>query len=169
VANIKDDRIDFDDVESMDFDPAHLEKYRLQPGDILISEGQSPELLGQSAIYRGSVPELCFQKTLHRFRPIAQGPSSEFAQIVFRSHVKNGVFAKLGSITTNIAHLTLKRFKASPFPLPPAAEQRRIVAEVSRLLSVADEVELEVDKGLAHSGRLREGILATAFRGQLVA
>lgn len=62
VANIKDDRIDFDDLNTMDLDPNHFAKYRLEPGDILVSEGQSPELLGQSAIFRGHGVPLCFRK-----------------------------------------------------------------------------------------------------------
>jgi type I restriction enzyme S subunit len=168
VANIKDDRIDFDDVETMDFDPEHFAKYCLEPGDILVSEGQSPDRVGESAIYGGGVDGLCFQKTLHRFRPVRSGPSSQFAQIVFRSHVKQGVFRKMASITTNIAHLTLEKFQAAPFPLPPLAEQHRIVAEVDRLLSVADTTEQAVRAQLARARRLRQAVLQRAFEGKLV-
>jgi type I restriction enzyme S subunit len=168
VANVKDDRLELSDLEVMDFDAKHFAKYRLQPGDILVSEGQSPELLGQSAIYRGDIPGLCFQKTLHRFRPAEPGPSSEFAQLVFRANVKNGVFARLGSITTNIAHLTLIKFKAAPFPLPPAVEQCRIVAEAQRLLSIAEEVDVTAEHQSRRSARLRQAVLAWAFKGKLV-
>lgn len=168
VANIKDDQIDFTDVKEMDFDEEHFEKYSLCQGDILVSEGQSPELVGQSAIYRGGVPELCFQKTLHRFRSVPGGPAPEFAQVVFRAHVKNEVFKKVASITTNIAHLTLIKFKASRFPLPPADEQERIATEVARLLSVADATDTQVASQLARLHRLRQSILKWAFEGRLV-
>lgn len=168
VANIKDDRIDFDDVKEMDFDHAHFEKYQLEPGDILVSEGQSPELVGQSAIYRGGIPELCFQKTLHRFRSVPGGPSPEYAQVVFRAHVKNEVFKNVASITTNIAHLTLTKFKRSRFPLAPRAEQERIAVEVDRLLSVADASNADVAIQLGRAGRLRQSILKWAFEGRLV-
>jgi type I restriction enzyme S subunit len=167
VANIKDSAIDFADVEEMDFHEVHFEKYRLEPGDILVSEGQSPELLGQSAIYRGGIEGVCFQKTLHRFRPVPGGPSTEFAQIVFRSHVKTGVFKRMGSITTNIAHLTLVKFKGAPFPLPPAAEQARIVAETERLLTIADAVDKSRVQQVARLHRLRQAILKWAFEGKL--
>jgi len=168
VANVKDDRLDFRDVETMDFDPVHFEKYRLVPGDILVSEGQSPERVGESAVYRGGIDGLCFQKTLHRFRPVPGGPSSGFAQIVFRTHVKTGVFMRLASITTNIAHLTLEKFEAAPFPLPPLPEQHRIVAEVERRPPVVDELEATVEKNLARCARLRQSILKMAFEGRLV-
>jgi type I restriction enzyme S subunit len=104
---------------------------------------------------------------LHRFRPVAGGPSAKFAQIVFRSHVKNGLFMKLASITTNIAHLTLEKFEAAPFPLPPAAEQERIVAEVDRLMSFADQAERAVEVQLARARRLRAAVLRDAFEGKL--
>ena len=165
---MKDDALSLSDVETMDFDPEHLAKYRLEPGDVLVSEGQSPELVGQSAVYHGGIDGLCFQKTLHRFRPIACGPSAEFSQIVFRSHVKAGVFMRRASITTNIAHLTLEKFRACPFPLPPQDEQHRIVAQVHRLLSVADDVEQGVENNLTRCHRLRQSILKWAFEGKLV-
>lgn len=168
VANIKDDRIDYSDVEEMDFDPEHFEKYKLQPGDILASEGQSPDRVGESAIYAGGIEGLCFQKTLHRFRPVPSGPSAKFAQIVFRAHVKTGVFRKMASITTNIAHLTLEKFEAAPFPLPPVAEQHRIATEVDRLLSIADETETAIRAQLKRAEALRRAILKHAFEGKLV-
>ncbi|MBL9020585.1 MAG: restriction endonuclease subunit S [Myxococcales bacterium] len=168
VANIKDDALDLSDIEQMDFDAVHFEKYRLLPGDILVSEGQSPELVGQSAIYRGGVDGLCFQKTLHRFRAVPGGPSAEFAQVVFRAHVKTGLFTKAASITTNIAHLTLEKFVASRFPLPPEHEQSRIVEEVERRLTVADDAERAIRAQLARADRLRRSVLRHAFEGTLV-
>jgi type I restriction enzyme S subunit len=168
VANVKDDALDLSDIEAMDFDEEHFRKYSLRSGDILVSEGQSPELVGQSAIYRGGIEALCFQKTLHRFRAVADGPTPEFAQIVFRSHVKSGVFRRLASITTNIAHLTLEKFKAAPFPLPPKAEQQRIVVEVERLMSIGNAVDKAIVVQIARAEHLRQSILRRAFEGKLV-
>jgi type I restriction enzyme, S subunit len=167
VANVRDDALDFSDIEEMDFDEVHFEKYRLRPGDILVSEGQSPHLVGQSAIYHGGIDGLCFQKTLHRFRPFSPGPSAEFAQLVFRAHVKAGVFMRLASITTNIAHLTLVKFQESRFPLPPAAEQVRIVEECARLMSQIDAAESIVHQQLQRCRRLRQSILKWGFEGRL--
>ena len=53
-------------------------------------------------------------------------------------------------------------------PLPPAAEQRRIVAEVERRLSVIQRVEAAVEASLQRAERLRQSILKRAFSGQLV-
>ncbi len=168
VANIKDDRIDFSDLESMDFDEVHFQKYQLQPSDILVSEGQSPELVGQSAIFQGEVDGLCFQKTLHRFRGEANRVLPEFAQLVFRAHVKSGVFRRLAPITTNIAHLTLERFCAAPFPLAPLTEQTEIVNAITAGMSRLSQAARVLQDSLIRGSRLRQSILQYAFEGKLV-
>ena len=53
-------------------------------------------------------------------------------------------------------------------PLPPLAEQRRVVAEVERRLSVIEEMEAAVVADLKRAERLRQAILRRAFAGQLV-
>ena len=55
-----------------------------------------------------------------------------------------------------------------PIPLPPLAEQRRIVAEVERRLSVIQQAEAAVEASLARAERLRQSILKQAFSGRLV-
>jgi type I restriction enzyme S subunit len=57
--------------------------------------------------------------------------------------------------------------KSIVFPLPPLDEQRRIVAEVERRLSVVGEVESAVEVGLVRAGRLRQSVLRSAFEGRL--
>lgn len=168
VANVLEDRIDYSDVKAMDFDEDDFVKYQLRPGDILLAEGQSPELVGRSAIYGGGIYGLCFQKTLLRFRPFDPGPDAKFSQTVFRAYLRNGVFRRAASLTVNIAHLTLERIKPLPFPLPPLAEQERIVNEVERHLSVIDELAATVDVGVRRAQRLRQAILRRAFEGKLV-
>ena len=51
---------------------------------------------------------------------------------------------------------------------PPLAEQRRIVGEVERRLSVAQQAEAAVEASLARAERLRQSILKQAFSGRLV-
>ena len=60
----------------------------------------------------------------------------------------------------NINLATLENIMA---PLPPLAEQHRIVAEVDRRLSIVREVEAEVDANLKRAQALRQSVLARAF------
>ena len=52
--------------------------------------------------------------------------------------------------------------------IPPLADQRRIVAEVERRLSVIQQAAAAVEASLQRAERLRQSILKRAFAGQLV-
>jgi type I restriction enzyme S subunit len=166
VANVYEDRIDVSDVLEMNFTPEEFDVFRLEPNDILLNEGQSLELVGRPAIYRGEVPGSCFQNTLVRFRPYP-GLLPQFALSVFRAYMHSGRFQKIARWTTNIAHLGADRFARMFFPLPPIAEQHRIVSELERRLSVIKALEATVAANLKRAERLRQSILHRAFLGRL--
>jgi len=64
--------------------------------------------------------------------------------------------------------LNLGEVKAIKLPLPPLAEQERIVAEVERRLSVLDQLDAAVTTNLKRSDALRQSVLRRAFTGTLV-
>jgi type I restriction enzyme S subunit len=167
VANVYEDRIDTSDVLQMNFTPEEFETYELRHGDILLNEGQSMELVGRPAMYRGELPGGCFQNTLVRQRAITP-LLSEYALIVCLAQFRAGRFRKIASITTSIAHLGAQRFAALEFPLPPVAEQEAIIDAVKEKLSQIDALTLEVQRGLARASRMRQSILKAAFEGRLV-
>lgn len=53
-------------------------------------------------------------------------------------------------------------------PLPPLAEQHEIVRRVEQLFALADRLEAPLDAARKRVDRLRQSILAKAFRGELV-
>ena len=164
VANVFEDRIDLTDVKEMNFTPEEQESFRLEYGDILLNEGQSPHLVGRPAMWRDEVQNACFQNTLVRFRA-TDVALPRYALIVFRAQLQARRYMQIAKITTNIAHLGAQRFAAVEFPLAPLAEQRRIVAEVERRFSVLDQVEATVNASLRRCGQLRQAVLKKAFRG----
>ena len=62
----------------------------------------------------------------------------------------------------------ISRGNLATIPLPPLAEQTRIVAEVERRLSVVEELESVVSANLQRATRLRQSILQKAFTGELL-
>jgi type I restriction enzyme S subunit len=61
-------------------------------------------------------------------------------------------------------NLNLSLVRAVCVPLPPLAEQVRIVAEVDRHLSIVREVVAEVDTNLKRAQALRQATLSAAFK-----
>ena len=71
------------------------------------------------------------------------------------------------STATTIAYLNKSKCNSVPVSLPPLPEQKRIVAEVERRLSVVDAVEALVEANLRRAERLRQAFLKRAFEGRL--
>lgn len=67
------------------------------------------------------------------------------------------------AVGSGVKHLRVRDVESLPIPLPPLAEQIRIVAEVERRLSVVDELESVVKANLQRANRLRQSILQQAF------
>ncbi|MEU2734913.1 restriction endonuclease subunit S [Streptomyces sp. NPDC007095] len=167
VANVFEDRIDTSDVMEMDFSGV-WERYRLEPGDVLLNEGQSPHLVGRPAIYRGVPEDVAFTNSLLRFKA-GDGVLPEWALLVFRRHLHAKRFMREVRITTNIAHLSAKRLKTVEFPIPPVEVQEQRVQRCEELLSGVAAMEQEVSNGVRRANALRAALLNRAFRGGLVA
>jgi type I restriction enzyme S subunit len=159
VANVHLGRIDYADVNTMGFTGAERQMYGLKPGDILLNEGQSLELVGRSAIYNGVEGEFCFQNTLIRFRPHADVLPA-YAQMVFEYWLTTGVFASIAKQTTSIAHLGGDRFGSLLFPLISVAAQRRIVEVVESFTELERRIEASIAKSSAVRSGVRESLLA---------
>ena len=67
------------------------------------------------------------------------------------------------SSATTLPILNKSKFEALSVPLPPQAEQKRIVVEIGRRLSLVRGVEVEVDANLKRAGALRRSTLSRAF------
>lgn len=167
VANVFENRIDTSDVLRMNFTPSEYSIYALKYGDILLNEGQSPELVGRPAVYRDEVPGACFQNTLVRFRA---GPAVnvDFALLLFRHYLHSGEFQKIARWSTNIAHLGLERFRAMPFPLPPLSEQELIAADAQRRLERSVQQRATISSSLGRLPEMEHELFAAAVSGELV-
>jgi len=168
VANVFEDHIDTTDVKEMHWADGTFERFRLHRGDILLNEGQTPDLLGRPAMYRGEPAEVAFTNSLIRFKA-GTGVLPEFALLVFRRHMHAGRFKQESRITTNIAHLSAARLKPIEFPIPPVAEQQRLVEIAGLRLEAVRRVEVETRAQQFRSRGISRGLLAAAFSGKLTA
>ena len=165
AANVTWDGLDLSDVKEMDFNPSELETYRLEPGDILLGEASgSPDEVGKPAVWNGQIRDCCFQNTLIRVRTESQLVPYLFYHLL--SDARSGALGRAAR-GVGIHHLGAERTALWTVALPPLAEQRRIVAEVERRLSVIQQAEATVEASLARAERLRQSILKQAFSGRL--
>jgi type I restriction enzyme, S subunit len=165
VNNISEDGlISFDPCKYITLE-AHEELYtRCDPrrGDVLLSKVGT---IGLTAVIdTDRVFSLYVNTAL--IRPIADVVLAEYAAIALRYGFLSKFYEPFVS-GSNQKFIGTTKIAELPAPLPPFAEQRRIVAEVERRLSVVQELDATLTANLARAERLRQAILKRAFEGKL--
>lgn len=89
-----------------------------------------------------------------------QAVTSDWLRIVFLADREALIRFGKGSVHKTIY---FPEWLSMHIAVPPLAEQNRIVAEVERLLSLADEAEAQVNANLQRAVSLRQSILQRAF------
>lgn len=141
----------------------------VQPDDIFVQRSNTPELVGTSRRYDGPAGFAIFPDLLIRVRVIGALCLPRYVELFLRSPRTRSYFrSRAQGIAGSMPKIDQGTLASCPISLPPLAEQHRIVAEVDRLLSTADETEQALRAQLARAARLRQAVLKKAFEGKLV-
>ena len=135
-----------------------LSRSRLAHGDILFSIAGS---IGTCAV----VTEIILPANTNQACAIIRGTQSafvsEFLLNSLQSSVASTVLEKArGGAMNNVSLEDIKNFVV---PLPPLAEQQRIVAKVDELMAICDQLEAQITVTEQDSRRFLESVLADAL------
>lgn len=158
--------ISLEKVKEARFEETELEKYSLKRGDLLICEGGD---VGRSAVWEEDIP-MCYQNALHRVR-FYHDINPYFYKYLIECYKGIGIINQFSKGVT-IKHLVQSSLNAMWLPLPPLAEQKRIVAKIEELLPLVDRYEqawtkLE-DFNRCFPEDMKKSILQQAIQGKLV-
>jgi type I restriction enzyme S subunit len=167
VANVQRGYLDLTEVKEIEAAAEDIDNLRLMRGDVLFNEGGDRDKLGRGWIWEEQLPLMIHQNHVFRAR-LFDGLGEPKFLSWYGNSLGQKYFVDEGKQTTNLASINMTKLGALPVPLPPLAEQRRIVAEVDRILSVADATEQATRAQLARAKRLRQAVLKCAFEGKLV-
>lgn len=153
-------------VKEAFFTQAEKEKYLLQKGDLLICEGGDA---GRCAVWDNDAT-MYYQNALHRVRFYGDICVAFFRDI-FESYKSNGEIKSRCKGET-IQHLVQGELYNMVFPLPPLAEQKRIVAKIEELLPLIDRYEKAWGRLEEFNRRfpadMQKSLLQMAIQGKLV-
>jgi type I restriction enzyme S subunit len=125
--------------------------------------------VGKTAVYKNYHSPAVFASYLIRVRMVKDAYNPDMLSFFINSFYGRKYIGSVVSQQVGQANVNGTKLSQMPIPLPPLAEQRRIVAEVERRLSIADKIAKTVEQSLAQAERLRQSILKKAFEGKLVA
>ena len=168
AANITEQGLDLDDILDMNFDPNELSTYRLEKGDLVLSEASgSAAQVGKPAIWDDQIPNCCFQNTVIRHQPYCRDHAA-YLLWLYRFFYVSGKFARVAG-GVGINHLSAYKFAQIALPLCALAEQQKIVCLLEERFAAIEQQERGIDSALKQAETLRQAILKKAFSGQLVA
>jgi type I restriction enzyme S subunit len=142
-------------------------KFRLERNDLLFNTRNSKELVGKVGLVGTLSKDSIYNNNLMRIR-LANGVTPNFICSQMCSNSFRSRMELVKKATTNVAAVYAKDLFPLQLALTSVNEQHRIVTEVDRRLSLAREVEIQVETNLTRAERLRQSILQQAFTGRLV-
>ena len=135
AVNVQWGYFDFTTQKEFRIEAKDFERYAVKKGDLLICEGGD---VGRCAIWDTDT-EMYYQNALHRVR-CKFGISEKYLQYSLWHFKLNGVIDSLCKGVT-IKHFTQSTMNKLEIPLPPFAEQQRIVAKIEELFHQLDIIE----------------------------
>lgn len=145
IPNVVGGKIDLRDLKRTELTSAERSDYRLEDGDILmVRSNGSLSLVGRAAVVSGESVGYAFAGYLVRVRlkPDVAFPAY-VALALSCSDVRNQIEVPIRT-TSGVKNINTQEIYRLSFPLPPLAEQKRIVARVEELLRHCDALEAQL-------------------------
>nr|WP_242518305.1 restriction endonuclease subunit S [Thiorhodovibrio winogradskyi] len=127
VANVQDGYLDLSEMKSITIRKSEKNRFALQNGDVVLTEGGDFDKLGRGFIWHGQVDNCVHQNHVFAVRPDTERISSEFFAYQSQSPYGKSYFLSVAHKTTNLACINTTKLKAFPLLLPPKDEQNEIV------------------------------------------
>lgn len=160
----------FEDAENKAL-PADLKprpQLQLVEGDLLVTRAGPRSRVGVACLVKSTRARLMLCDKAYRLRLRASKADGRFVELVLNApQLRDSIDELKTGISDSGVNLTQQRFLGLLVPLPSLIEQRRIVAEVERRLSVVKELEHVVETNLQRAKALCQSILRHAFSGNL--
>ncbi|MEH0984692.1 restriction endonuclease subunit S [Micromonospora sp. CPCC 205556] len=167
VANVTKYGLDLHDVHRIELFSGELARLRLQPGDLLVVEGNgSPSQIGRAALWDGSIEDCVHQNHLIRVRPTNELDSA-YLEAVWNSPQNRQRLTELASSSSGLHTLSVSKLKSLFMPVPPLARQRELVEALTEVRERRYRLGAEMSAVRAKAERLRHATLVAAFSGQL--
>jgi type I restriction enzyme, S subunit len=150
-------------VNEMSFSESHLERYSLQSGDLLVTEGGVT--VGRSAIWNDELAECYYQNSLNRARPLKDITTKWLYYWMY--FVTNNGFIDIVADKSTFGHLTNEKLKALPIPIPPISEHDEIIAKLEAFEPKMEAQVTLIEKQIDVLQEYRTALISEAVTGKI--
>ena len=146
--------------------PSSLEprpEIEVAPGDFLISRANTAELVARSVVVPLNAPrKLMMSDKIIRFR-FNDKIDPEYVNLVHASPFARAYYARVaGGTSSSMKNVSQSQIRALEIPIPPLAEQHRIVAKVGELLALCNALKAKLADAAETHRHLADAIVERA-------
>jgi type I restriction enzyme S subunit len=156
MFNIQDGSLDLNRIKRITVSEAELNTYKLEIGDLLVNRVNSRELVGRAALVRDIREPLIYEAMNIRVRLLHTQDLPEYINLLFRTDRIRETFQGDAKQASGQASVSQPQVANILVPLPPLAEQKRIVAKVDALLALCDTLETKLNAARNSSATLMD-------------
>jgi type I restriction enzyme S subunit len=168
LTALKGDQIELTERKTGRWSADEAAGFLVRKGDFLVARGNgSIRLVGRGGLLTLDPDPVAFPDTLIRVRVGDAHFSPRLLAILWNSPLVRLHIERRAKTTAGIHKVNQTDLELTPLPLPPRAEQERLLAELDRCFSVTDETSDTVATQERRCARLRQSILKWAFEGRL--
>jgi type I restriction enzyme S subunit len=132
VANVQDGHLELSEIKTVRVRVDEVESFRLEAGDVLMTEGGDLDKLGRGTIWQGQIPDCLHQNHIFRIRANRALLVPEFFSLVVESDIAKRYFNRVAKRTTNLASTNKTQVRAFQFPLPPTTDEQRQITAIMK-------------------------------------
>ena len=165
VSNVKDGYLDMDSVKQILATELEISRYRLEPGDVVLTEGGDPDKLGRGTVWNNERPLCIHQNHIFRvrIRKDATNLTPSVLAAILQTTALKKYFVKSAKQTTGIA--SINKTQLSKAPIPVLSEEQ--VARVAQVLETISAERKRAENSLAQLIKLSDSLFTRAFQGEL--
>ena len=164
ITDIQNGRVDWTTVPFADYDCSKVNQYILRDCDILFA--RTGATVGKSYLSTSTPSNAIYASYLIRVRPNSM-LSPQYVKYYFES----GYYweqISINSVGVGQSNVNGSALGGLIIPIPPIAEQKRIVREAAKFLRLVDILEVERETLTGALSRIKEHVLDLAIHGKLV-
>ncbi len=146
VSNVKSGYIDYGTVKSIEVTADELERYRLEPNDVLMTEGGDPDKLGRGAVITAPPSNCIHQNHVFRVRLNREIVRPLYLEMYLQSNTARDYFLHCAKRTTGIATINKRQISNLPVVTPTSEQQDEFIAFAAQVDKTRAIAWQQVDK-----------------------
>ncbi len=162
VANVQDGYIDLSEVKTIEIERHQLERYSLQKGDVLMTEGGDFDKLGRGDVWQGQIAPCLNQNHVFAVRVNREKLVPYFLATLSGSHYGKTYFLSCAKRSTNLASINSTQLKEFPVLIPPLPEQQKI----AKILTTWDKAISTTEALIDNSKQQKKALMQQLLTGK---